>query len=213
MTSNTLSLPKALALIAASVVLGVALAEVYAVVGEGWLGAAVVHTVFASVVVVILARRRTLSTLLHPGGWTYYAPTLVILVGAAVLGLMTMQGPASVPSIRWAWILWVPIIEELFFRVGLGTTFRSWAGPLWGAWFSAIVFALAHAAPTIANLTAGKVGLPIGPFLLALACEALLVKTGRILPAIALHAACNATVVIFAATDARWLSWLGFLYQ
>ena len=121
--------------------------------------------------------------------------------------------PTTGLAVPLAWILWIPPAEELVFRAGVGRLFRRLAGGSpWAAWFSALTFALVHAGPTLARLLAGQVGAPLGPFLLGLACEALLAASGRLLPAVALHAACNATAAVFAAGDARWLDWLGFLY-
>jgi membrane protease YdiL (CAAX protease family) len=87
------------------------------------------------------------------------------------------------------------------------------ASPLWAGWFAALTFAFVHGDPTVAHLIAGRIGLPLGPFLLGLCCEALVEATGRLAPAIAFHGACNATVAIFALADGRWLDWLGFLYS
>jgi membrane protease YdiL (CAAX protease family) len=121
--------------------------------------------------------------------------------------------PEPVPLAPLAWILWIPPIEELVFRRGVGRLFRRLApGLIWPAWFSSLTFALVHAEPTLAHLLAGRVGLPLGPFLLGLGCEAALAASGRLLPAVLLHAACNGTATIFALIDPRWLDWLGFLY-
>lgn len=124
----------------------------------------------------------------------------------------------GVPTIRdglgthLMWILWVPMVEELVFRVGIGRWLRSWLGIFWGAWFGSVLFSLVHAAPTFSNLMAGQIGLPFGPFLLGLCCELLYMVSGRVWSIVALHAACNTTVVIFALGDDRWLQWLDFLY-
>jgi membrane protease YdiL (CAAX protease family) len=221
----------------AAVALPVALTTVYAATtavigGEPWLGAAVVHTLLAAVVLVVVARQGRLSSLcslrtvadtapaaLRARPSLMWAPTAVVAAGAALLTLASARlapGTASqraVAPAQIAWILWVPVVEELVFRAGIGGFMRRRGGPLWGAWFSAVAFALVHAQPTLAGLAHGAVGLPLGPFLLGLCCEALLATTGRIAPAIAFHAACNATVVIFASGDARWLDWLSILYS
>lgn len=189
-----------------------------------WIAAATVHSAFAVLVVVLLVRRSQ-TEMLQPMGahgaapaWiktrplVLYAPAVVIAVGAGALALVSramgtdpgvgaIGAPESGPL---AWILWIPVVEELVFRAGISPTLRRLAGPIWGAWFAAAVFALAHGG--------GALVLPLGPFLLGLACEALVGLGGRIGPAIALHAACNGTVAVFVALDPRWLDWLGFLY-
>ncbi len=145
-----------------------------------------------------------------------YLPAAIILVGTIILASVTRlagsapQGAAAMPL---AWVLWVPPVEEVVFRAGLGQAFRRLARPLWAAWFASLTFALVHANPTVANLLSGHLGLPLGPFLLGLCCEGLVQATGRLAPAVAFHAACNATVALFAWGDARWLDWLSPLYS
>ena len=106
----------------------------------------------------------------------------------------------------------MPLVEELVFRAGIGAVYRRLSPPIWAAWFAALVFALVHANPTWSNLRHGQVGLALGAFFLGLCCEYLMIKTGRILPCIAFHSACNATVMIFGILDKRWLDWLAPLY-
>lgn len=210
-----------LRLIVVSLVVAVALGTLYAAarswVQPAWLAAALVHTGLAIPVLMVLARRGALKGALGLGPWQAYIPTAVIVLGVVFLtaGSRLFAGPAESISIdiEPAWILWVPLVEEIVFRVGIGSSLRRLGSPLWAIWFSALVFAMAHGAPTLSRLAAGEVGVPLGPFLLGLLCEALYLKTGRLLPIVALHAACNATPLLFALLDARWLEWLGFLYQ
>jgi membrane protease YdiL (CAAX protease family) len=215
-------------------VIAVALAELYNGVGrlvgadvEAWRVAAWINTLLALAVAASWWRRsarprprdgglaRFMS--LHPA--LPYLPALVVLAGAAAVALLSRAvAPASTAvdtaaTLPWAWILWVPLVEELVFRIGIGGFLRTRGGSLWGAWFSAVAFAFVHASPTLSNLAALRLGLPLGPFCLAIACETLVVATGRLGPAVFLHAACNATVAVFAAIDPRWLEWLGWLYS
>jgi membrane protease YdiL (CAAX protease family) len=194
----------------------VVLAEVYALVArlagcEGWVAALGVHAVIA---LVILIRR---PRLLQPPAARFFVPAAVIVLGCAALAAFgrVLGGATARPvgNEQIVWILAVPWAEELVFRAGLGDVCRRFGGPVWGSWFSAIAFALVHAQPTVANLLAFKVGLPLGPFLLALCCEALYVRSAKLLPGVAFHAACNASVVLFAYGDARWLDWLALLYS
>lgn len=212
------SLLKVIALAAVS---AIALAELYAplrpVFGPTWLAPAVVHSVLACVVLLLVHRRGELKPILTVDSLKPYLPALGILVAVGGMILISRQvgePTASSATVPWAWILWIPVVEELVFRVGLGDAFRRVAGsPLWGSWFSAVAFALVHADPTLSRLSHGEIGLPLGPFLLGLLCEAVYVKSGRILPAVLLHAVCNGTAALFAMGDARWLEWLGFLYS
>lgn len=222
-----------LAAAALTLTLAVCLAEVYdrlgVLVGETWLAAAILHSGLGLVVLAFYHRHDALGELVSASTvWQgapdllrraprrAYLPAAAVLLGAMLLVLVSRQigRPTARAGIATnvAWIVWIPIVEELVFRAGLGAAFRRWLGRLWGSWFAAALFALVHAAPTFEHLIAGRVGLPIGPFLLGLGCELLFVATGRLGPAVALHAACNATVVVFALGDDRWLDWLGFLY-
>lgn len=210
-----------LKLIVLSIVAAVALAELYKPLRDlfetSWMAPALVHSALSLVVLGLAWRQGRLGALLRPGPLWALIPAAVVLVGSGLMILASRQsgtpeiGEASVP---WAWILWVPVVEELVFRAGIGDAFRKTSGHvLWGSWFSALSFALVHTDPTLARLGALDFGLPLGPFLLGISCEALYVKTRSIIPAILLHAACNATAALFLKGDARWLDWLGFLYS
>jgi membrane protease YdiL (CAAX protease family) len=98
-------------------------------------------------------------------------------------------------------------VEEIVFRFAIGGIARQRLGDFWGAYGSALVFAMAHGSGAWNQLS-----MPLGPLLLALCCEWLYVTTGRLKAAMALHAACNASGWIFATLDKRWLSWLEALY-
>jgi len=224
----------ALAMAVASCALAVGMAEAYdlataisihlfATPLEPWIAAATVHTVLAVLVIYWLSRQgdwtlfKPLSQRLSPLLVWGYAPALLVIFGALGLALVSgnfWPGGSQVNTVTppTAWMVWIPIVEELVFRVGISRLFQKYAPHLWASWFAAICFALVHSHPTVANLLAARVGLPLGPFLLGLACEGLIVTTGRLLPAIVLHAACNATVLIFIWLDPRWLEWFGILY-
>jgi membrane protease YdiL (CAAX protease family) len=110
------------------------------------------------------------------------------------------------------WITWVPLVEEIVFRVGIGNWFRRRTSPFVGTYFAIVTFSLVHSLPTLENMTQFNISTPLGPLVLAMFCEALYILSGKVWPAIALHSACNATVVVFSLVDARWLDWLGLLY-
>jgi membrane protease YdiL (CAAX protease family) len=205
-----------------TVILGVGFAEAYdliePMVEKSWVGAAMFHS-FLTIGFFIWSRKKfnKVPLLESKGPILYYYPSLVILGLAAIAAFSTRMTygivhTRGISEQYFFWILWVPIVEEIVFRGMIGEKFRASFGVLWGTWFSALVFALVHAKPTIANLAALNVGVPIGPFLLGLAAEFLLIKSRSLWPAIALHAACNATPVIFKLIDHRWLKWLEVLY-
>jgi membrane protease YdiL (CAAX protease family) len=143
-----------------------------------------------------------------------YGPALFILggsLGAAWLTRILVDGAPAIDlafDLRiFAFVLWIPIVEELVFRYGIGSWARQRLGPFWGAYVSAVVFAMAHG-----NGEWNQLALPLGPLLLGLCCEWLYHASGRITAAMALHTACNASGWIFAAFDDRWLDWLQALY-
>lgn len=216
-----LDLKIALALTLGSLLVASALAELYARVpvdGAPWERAAVVHTALAAVVLGVMARAHRLKTEAALRPWWAFAPAGVVLSGAFMLAAATRWLIPATEDLTFAgpplaWILWVPVVEELVFRAGLMTAFERHASGPWAVWFSAVLFALVHAEPTVARLAQGQVGVPLGPLLLGLLAGSWYLKTRRIVPVMALHAACNATPVLFAAVDGRWLRWLGFLYQ
>lgn len=234
-SSPTLKPADAISATAAIIILSVALSEIYSqlglVFGETWIGAASLHTLMSFVVVLGLALRgkslqltglKTVADnapeFLRRRPWLMYLPAGMVLTLALLAVFISRQFAQTAVSSHMvsvsqiAWISWVPIVEEIVFRMGFGRILRLWLGNLWGCWFSAIFFAMVHASPTIMQLLEGKLGLPIGPFILGLSCEVLFILTGRLAAVATLHAACNATAMIFAIGDSRWLNWLGFLY-
>jgi len=214
-----LTVTGALTLAGLTVVIAIALAEAYAaisrLVGEAWLGAALVNSALALAVTFYYLRRRE-TNIFTLGRWQVYIPAAAVLGGAMLLVAMSRalggEVVASDPGTNLAWVLWVPVVEELVFRLGLGVWFHRFGAPIWAVWFQALTFSIVHTGPTIERLLAGQAGLAVGPLLLALVCQMLLLYSGRIGPAIAFHVACNATVAVFTWGDTRWLEWLGFLY-
>ena len=188
--------------------------------GALWIAAASIHTLGALYVISVTNKQ---SPELSPASykwpqWYAYIPTVVVLGGSLLLVAFTHSSSpktvagSAVPAEQWAFVIWVPIVEELCYRGGFGRIFRKKAGLLWGAWYSSLLFALVHAHPTLSNISALNIGIPLGPFLLGLCAEFILLSSGKILPAITFHMACNATVVVFTIGDSRWLKWLEVLY-
>lgn len=159
------------------------------------------------------------------GIWPWL-PALIVVGGALFLGVCSLflvgsteqaeSKPiplSAIPPVQLVYVFIVPIVEEYFFRLGIGTHLRRYAGVLWGSYFSAMLFSVVHSYPTVARLMDGQIGLLLGPFLLGLICEALFGYVRRLGPAIAFHMACNGTVVLFSLVDPRWLDWLRVLYS
>lgn len=215
------------------VVLATALSEIYRATEAwglgGWQGASVFHGLVSLILVVRFYLSGTLSQKFAVCGigdqapmwfserpWTAYAPALGLLVGASLLGSISLLIGSSTPrgeaSIPLAWLWLIPLVEEIFFRGGVGGVCRRVLPGFGGIWLSAATFALAHAAVSFDHLLQGQVGLPLGPFLLGLLCESVYLLSGSLLPGILVHAAANATVIIFQMLDPRWLEWLGLLY-
>lgn len=143
------------------------------------------------------------------------AATWLVLVGEQGLGSEPLRSlPRLLVLESWQLILWVPIVEELALRVGLGSLLKRVGGRLWGGYFSMLAFTLLHSQPSLERVLAGQLSLPWGPFLLALCCELLYGWSNRIMPAILLHMACNATAVVFSwGGGEHWFQILAFLYQ
>ena len=217
-----LNLPKAIWLTILSLLLAVVLAEFYDFLSSwlspSWFAAAISHSLIAIFIAAYWWHHD--RKVFHLGSWLSYLPAVIVLGGSAVAALLSraycgdpndaVSGNNMHPI--WAGVIWVPLVEEIVFRGGIGAVYRRLSPPFWAAWFAALVFALVHANPTWNNLANGRVGLALGAFLLGLCCEYLIIKTGRILPCVAFHAACNATVMIFGVLDKRWLDWLAPLY-
>ncbi len=223
-----LDLKKLLVLIVVSIVVGLSFGAVYLQVSKlinpVWLAAATFHTVLAAGVLFFLWQQKHLTTSFYffssgalPGK-LLYSPSLVIVVGLAfALVISSFVGGTVASMVDWptqlAFVLWIPIIEELVFRAGVGASLQRYAPGVWGIWFSALIFAWVHTAPSLSGLLSGQMGLPLGPFFLGLICEYLRVAGGSLVPAIIFHMVCNSTVVVFSLFDARWMDWLSWLYS
>ncbi|RYZ49615.1 MAG: CPBP family intramembrane metalloprotease [Proteobacteria bacterium] len=103
--------------------------------------------------------------------------------------------------------VWIPIIEEIIFRRFLANWIGLKLDGLWGIYVSGLIFALAHTAPP------GNLWPPLGPFLLGCATTWAYRVSGRIGAPVLLHAACNASAILFAIYAPSWLEILSGLYQ
>jgi len=216
-------------LIALTLLTACGLAELYLFVksllppgpsGELWIAAAWVNTLLGAF--VLLRWHFEEGRIRLGSAWSWHLPALVIFGGAALVAWITRVAlpmhadPDAIsshqPVIQWMFILWVPVIEEALFRVGIGGIFRGIGGGWVGGYFSAMVFSLVHSQPTLDRLLAMDVGLPLGPLFLGIICEWLWVKSRSFAVPVVFHAACNATVAVFISVDPRWLHWLRLLY-
>lgn len=213
---------------AATLVVGLAFGAVYRYLGSffksPWLGVAIFHTFCSVGILLLLARRGEVKSLVQinrkPGLRTYflYLPTVIVVIGVGLAGAISaLTGDAVRVIPDWypqlAFVLWVPVVEEVVFRAGFGPFFQKYAPGFWGVWFCALLFAWVHTLPTLGNLIQGNVGLPLGPFLLGFICEYLRLVGRSLIPVVLFHMVCNGTVVAFSLLDARWMNWLSLLYS
>lgn len=185
-----------------------------------WIAAAWVNAVLGIVVVsmqsrsgIWLACRLNQTRLIQALGpavfWTGGAFLLTRLPGAMPASPMS----GDIGKHMMTLVLFIPFVEELVFRVGLGGALRRMGGNLWGGYFSAVLFSLAHSFPTWERLIGGQSGLVLGPLVLGVYLEWLWIKTGNFWAIWLFHAAANSTVFIFAHWDTRWFQWLDFLFS
>lgn len=149
-----------------------------------------------------------------------YLPALFIFLGATIASqisrnLFEFAGApphTSFSSFELASVTLIPIGEEIVYRLGCGDLFRRLVGPIWGTYFTVILFSLAHSDTSLSGWLNGGAGITLGPLLLGAAAQFLFSTFRCIGPVIALHAACNASAIIFRVIDPRWLDWLSQLY-
>jgi len=223
-----LDLKKLLALVVVTILGGLAFGALYQQMSKHlsplWIAAAVCHSLLALAIIFMLLKKNQLSktfTFATSGPMpTKFLYTPSMIVGISVLFALIFSsflGNSTPSKIDWktqlAFILWIPVIEELVFRAGVGASLQKFAPGIWGIWFSALIFAWVHTSPTLAGLIGGQMGLPLGPFFLGLICEYLRVAGVSLVPAIIFHMVCNSTVVFFSLVDSRWMDWLSWLYS
>ncbi len=198
-------------------VIPIVLAHLYNVIPlQTWLAAAIVNSVL-SLLLLIVYRDKVAAWFFTRHSYLFYLPALAVFIFCVLAILVSsfysdpLRGTVSVP--QYLWLLWIPIVEEIVFRLGIGSWLRGWAGNFWGGYCAALCFALAHTLPTWQRLTAGEIGVPVGVLLLGVICEFLFVRSKSLMPCIVFHAACNASVPLFTYFDQRWFAWLSLLFQ
>ena len=89
-------------------------------------------------------------------------------------------------------LLWVPVIEEVVFRLGLGTLLRSHCSRYFIACYgTALVFALLHGLSVMPWEITRIINLGVGPFILSIVSDVLYRQWGSLSLSIILHACCN----------------------
>lgn len=206
-----------LAAVVIAIVLPVLLAYLYhSIPLPTWLAAAVANSVLAMILLVYY-RSKIFATFLGKHDYRFYLPSLGVLIfcflAIYVTSFYASPQRGVVAAHQYLWISWIPLIEEVVFRFGIGGWLRGLAGNFWGSYCSVVCFALAHSLPLWERITAGEVGVSVGPLLLGAACEFLYVRGKSLLPCITLHIVCNSTVPLFIYFDQRWLDWLSIFFQ
>lgn len=151
----------------------------------------------------------------HTSPFPFWPKKLIYLVPGPLIILVTLflgyisaaqWSPidAFLPHIyaHWQMIFIVPIAEEVLFRLGLwnllGTSSRASR-----VYLTSICFAILHYRGA---------DWPVGPFILGVLSQLMLLRGGGLLSSILLHMACNATVAVFLTLDERWFDWLKVFY-
>lgn len=145
-----------------------------------------------------------------------YLPAGSLAGGTMIIGGIAAQETGPLGSIFnldvLALVFFVPIVEEVFYRKGLGSYLVGRFGPGWGIYWSGFFFSWMHFHPTFERLAELNVGLFLGPLLLGWCCEALVRASGSIKPAIVLHIVANATVPFFETVAPDLLERLSLFY-
>lgn len=206
-------------LVTSAIIITVALGEAYALWIPlsglpAWAGLLMFHTIMAFVLLALIPALRNAMKLTLTSV-AYLAPAAAILIGSYLLTVLIPQpGVQRHDSLGFylASISLVPIAEEIVFRGGIARVLDRARTGYWSIYLSALVFSVAHSIPSLTRIAHLEVGAPLGPFLLGICCEILTRQSGSLLPAVAFHCACNATVLIFNLWSPGWLERLSLLY-
>lgn len=206
-------------LITTAVLITVALGEAYArwipLSGlPAWAALLMFHTIMSMILLGLTPALRN-ALKMTASTFFYVIPALVVLVGSYLLAVLWPQPGFQIRDglgFYVASITLVPVAEEIVFRGGIARIFERMGGGRWAIYISALVFSVAHSIPSIHHITHMQIGAPLGPFLLGICCEILMRRSGSLIPGIAFHCACNATVLIFNLWSPGWLTKLSILY-
>lgn len=188
-----------------------------------WAAAAVFHGFIAVLIVFLVVFRPKLNfpkenrnrvLALYP--YLPYLPAFAVFVVSLFLAFVKAETPYNYSYLSLKsliTVIFVPIVEEICYRLGLSRLFQSIGGRFWGGYFSVLVFTTMHGLPSIDRILNNQVGFFFGPFLLGIACELLFVWSKQLIPSILLHVACNSSAVVFSLAGGYWLTFFRFLYH
>ncbi len=184
-----------------------------------WLGAATVNSIIAAIVIYV--HRKELfsasSNLSKKYAFLDYTPLLIGAVCLALAVTSYAMGHSQQLALHWEdwlWVIWIPLVEELTFRVGFGEYFRRKLGRWWGSYFSVLLFCLAHTMGAFFyEPLKWFTAIPLGVLLLGITCEFLYVTRRKLTTIVLLHMTANFSVILFKWVDSRWLIWLNMFYS
>ena len=179
----------------------------------GWVGIALLNSGLA-LLTLFLWKPAAQTPRPDPERFAAWSVGPLLLVTTLLICLFSYQVESVRPSVYpytlfeiFGLCLWVPIIEEIIFRRFLSDWIGQKLDGLGTVYIAGLVFALAHSSPPESPWP------PLGPFLLGCAATWSYRISGRILAPILLHAACNASAILFALYAPSWLELLSWLYQ
>lgn len=147
----------------------------------------------------------------------FYTPFCFVVGGSVLLVMMLSQAsltfykPQSDKFMMSVFL--IPVVEEICYRVGVGSLLKAQVGRFWGGYYSILIFTYMHSLPSIKTIVGGHVHLFLGPLLLGIICELLYGWSKSILPSIFFHAGCNSTVFIFAWSNNNLLKYYNILFN
>jgi membrane protease YdiL (CAAX protease family) len=181
--------------------------------GSLWQSIALLNTALA-LLSLFLWKPQTKPTSARPEQLTAWAIGPFLLAMTLLVIFFSNQLEDVRPTVRAYSLIeilglcvWIPLIEEILFRRFLSSWIELKLDGLWGIYVSGLLFSLAHTAPP------DNLWPPLGPFLLGCACTWAYRVSGRIGAPVLLHAACNASAILFAIYAPSWLEMLSWLYQ
>ena len=147
----------------------------------------------------------------------YYTPSFLIVVATVVLSGMSISLAGMTQRLQFdvffTVVFLVPVVEELSYRVGIGSVLKFQLGRVLGGYFSVLVFTYMHSIPSLESLMQGHIHFFLGPFLLGIFCDLLYGWSKSIMPSIFFHSACNASAFLFQLVESKIIEFFNVLYQ
>lgn len=150
--------------------------------------------------------------------WFPWLPGLVVTLANLVVLALGIAAGRTPDFMSWVFVLvviWVPIAEEIVFRMGILTALaRRFRNPAMIVYLGALIFMLVHGTLSASGLYVPSLHPAGGAFLLGLLTGFIFIESRQQLaPAIFLHAACNATGYIFPWFSPDLIEPIRWLYQ